>query len=343
MFIEGNIKYVLTGMRQVGILAAAGLQAVSDFESGTLISDHLKAKVLATAISNISGFSVNIDAVETNIVMVNIDADGPEPAGVVTMLKEKGILVTSLGERTLRLILHRDIFDEDLEPIILAFKDVAINMWSRLGSSLISESSTVTEFIAREVVSATFKGNLVSLESANVTIEKIEEVLEDSVIDNAVDLSQFNPLPRVSISEARSEALRTAVEEKEILDLLVSTRSWEIEEQRGLESDGISKEATDNEEVYYEETVIHGMSLSDDGFCVLLKGAVCDRILRVLITPSDYMADGLDRDQVDTPEVLCMFRYCNVVCTLLLCMMIHVYVCIYMGWIENNWTSRRYA
>jgi hypothetical protein len=295
-------------MRQVGILAAAGLQAVSDFESGMLVSDHLKAKVLAIAISNISGFSVDMNAVETNIIMVNIDADGPEPAGVVTMLKEKGILVTSLGERTLRLVLHRDIFDEDLEIIILAFKDVAINMWSRLGSSLISESSTVTEFITREVLSATFKGNIVSLESADVTIEKIEEVLMDSVIDNAVVLSQFDPLPRVSISEARAEALRTAVEEEEILDMIVSSRSWEIEEQKGLESDGMmSKEATDNDEVYYEETVIHGMSLSDDGFCVLLKGVVCDRILRVLITPSDYMADGLDRDQVDTPEVCITF------------------------------------
>jgi hypothetical protein len=137
----------------------------------------------------------------------------------------------------------------------------------------------------------------------------------ESVIDNAVVLSQFDPFPRVSISEARAEALRTATDEveEEDLGILVSTRSWEIEEQKEIESDGIaSKGATDegqeDEVCNYEETVIHGMSLSDDGFCVLLKGVVCERILRVLITPSDYMADGLDRDQVDTPEAITLLQ-----------------------------------
>ena len=67
------------------------------------------------------------------------------------------------------------------------------------------------------------------------------------------------------------------------------------------------KEVTINEEEdvqHFEEVVIHGMSLSDDGFCVLLRGAVCERVLRVLITPSDPMSDGLDRDQVDTSEAV---------------------------------------
>jgi len=293
------------GMRQVGILAAAGLQGVSDFESGILVSDHLKAKLLANAMSNISGFSVNVDAVETNIVMVNIDSDGPEPAGVVTMLKEKGILVTALGERSLRLVLHRDILDEDIEIIILAFKNVAINMWSQLG---------ISDFKTREHVNTI--ENTARVENAvDASIKDIEELLMESVIDNAVVLSQFDPLPRVSISEARAEALRTATDEveEEDLDILVSTRSWEIEEQKEIESDGIaSKGATDegqeDEVCNYEETVIHGMSLSDDGFCVLLKGVVCERILRVLITPSDYMADGLDRDQVDTPEAITLLQ-----------------------------------
>jgi hypothetical protein len=59
---------------------------------------------------------------------------------------------------------------------------------------------------------------------------------------------------------------------------------------------------------YYEEAVIHSMSLSDDGFCVLLRGVVCDRVVRVLVTPSDPMADGLDVDQVETPEAVTLLQ-----------------------------------
>jgi len=60
--------------------------------------------------------------------------------------------------------------------------------------------------------------------------------------------------------------------------------------------------------VYYEECVIHGMSVSEEGFCVLLRGVVCDRYVRVLVTPSDPMADGLDRDQVETSEAVTLLQ-----------------------------------
>ena len=62
------------------------------------------------------------------------------------------------------------------------------------------------------------------------------------------------------------------------------------------------------EPVFYEECVIHGMSVSDEGFCVLLRGVVCDRYVRVLVTPSDPMSDGLDRDQVETSEAVTLLQ-----------------------------------
>ncbi len=72
-------------------------------------------------------------------------------------------------------------------------------------------------------------------------------------------------------------------------------------------SDNNSPPAT-NPVVYYEEAVVHGMSVSPDGFCVLLRGTVCDRVLKLLVTPSDPMADGLDREQVETSEAVTLLQ-----------------------------------
>ena len=58
----------------------------------------------------------------------------------------------------------------------------------------------------------------------------------------------------------------------------------------------------------YEAAVVHGMSVSDEGFCVLLRGLSSDRFLRVLVTPSDPMADGLDREQVETSEAVTLLQ-----------------------------------
>jgi hypothetical protein len=59
---------------------------------------------------------------------------------------------------------------------------------------------------------------------------------------------------------------------------------------------------------FYEEVVVYGMSVSGDGFCVLLRGVVSDRVLRVLITPEDPMSDGLDTEQVETPEAVTLLQ-----------------------------------
>lgn len=58
----------------------------------------------------------------------------------------------------------------------------------------------------------------------------------------------------------------------------------------------------------YEETRIMGMTVSQQGFCVLLQGLISDRILKVLVTPEDPMADGLDRDEVETSEAVTLLQ-----------------------------------
>ena len=74
--------------------------------------------------------------------------------------------------------------------------------------------------------------------------------------------------------------------------------------QDGVQEFGVGQD----EQVFFEEAVVHGMSVSPDGFCVLLRGVVCDRVVTVLVTPSDPMADGLDRDQVETPEAVTLLQ-----------------------------------
>lgn len=70
-------------------------------------------------------------------------------------------------------------------------------------------------------------------------------------------------------------------------------------------------------QIFFEEAVIHGMSLSEEGFCVILRGLVCDRYLRVNVSPYDPMSDGLDQEQADTPvsifaSILFTFRILHI-------------------------------
>jgi len=100
--------------------------------------------------------------------------------------------------------------------------------------------------------------------------------------------------------------------------IAVAFDSWEQEQEEkaaqaqaqaaAATTQGVDAAVEAAEPVYYEEATVHGMSVSDDGFCVLLRGTVCDRFVRVLVTPSDPMSDGLDRDQVETSEAVTLLQ-----------------------------------
>jgi threonine aldolase len=117
------------GMRQVGILAAAGLQALDDFESGILTNDHIRAKKIASALSDIPGLRVDLDQVETNIILLHLEFEHTNTIQFVDLLKERNILVLPFGPGTLRLVLHRDVSDEDCQIAITAIRDVAAKCW----------------------------------------------------------------------------------------------------------------------------------------------------------------------------------------------------------------------
>jgi threonine aldolase len=112
------------GMRQVGLLAAAGLYAL-DHHRERLAEDHRRAAALASALEACPGLSVDAGGVETNIVLADVTPSGRDAAWWVKRLRAHGVLVVAMGPRTLRCVTHLDVDDEGLRRAVEAFRAVA--------------------------------------------------------------------------------------------------------------------------------------------------------------------------------------------------------------------------
>ena len=99
------------GMRQAGILAAAGLIALEDGPKH-LHEDHANARLLAEALSHTEGVAINLASVETNIVIFRLKA-GKGAADLVARLKIRGVLANAFGPDAIRLVTHRDVSRKD--------------------------------------------------------------------------------------------------------------------------------------------------------------------------------------------------------------------------------------
>lgn len=102
------------GMRQVGVLAAAGQYAL-DHHVERLADDHRRAREIADTISAARPGLVDPADVETNIVVLDLTGTpvtGPE---LVAAAREQGVAVSGLGPRTVRLVTHLDVDDEGAE------------------------------------------------------------------------------------------------------------------------------------------------------------------------------------------------------------------------------------
>ena len=98
------------GMRQAGILAAAGLIAL---EEGPLRlhEDHANARLLADAIATCGQADIDLPSVQTNIVFFTLKDGGDAPA-LVAALKSEGILCSAIGPHAVRLVTHSDVSRE---------------------------------------------------------------------------------------------------------------------------------------------------------------------------------------------------------------------------------------
>ncbi|MFC0624369.1 threonine aldolase family protein [Kribbella deserti] len=101
-------KRLGAGWRQAGVLAAAGLYAVRH-NVARLAEDHAKARAIAEVLADAVPGGVKPDAVETNIVVVDLPAEGKTVPQVVAEAKAEGVLIGGVGARTLRFVTHLDV------------------------------------------------------------------------------------------------------------------------------------------------------------------------------------------------------------------------------------------
>ena len=109
------------GMRQSGFLAACGLFAL-EHNIERLAEDHARAKHLATSISKLPGFSIDLDSVETNMVYIDSDMGAKN---LMHELSLHGIDVLDVGPTAVRVVIHLHVTDEDIEKVIEVFAKLA--------------------------------------------------------------------------------------------------------------------------------------------------------------------------------------------------------------------------
>lgn len=105
------------GMRQVGVIAAAGLIALNEM-SQRLDEDHYNARKFAESLALVDGFAVDLETVQTNIVMANLTEKTWAAEEWVAKLKAEGVLATAMDPRRLRFTFHNDVERRDAEQAL---------------------------------------------------------------------------------------------------------------------------------------------------------------------------------------------------------------------------------
>jgi len=112
------------GMRQVGVLAAPGIIALTEMV-GRLKDDHARAGKLAVGISGFPGIMLNPASVQTNIIIFGFDHPTITVAAMLEKMKDKGILALAVSGG-IRMVTHKDVGDEDVARAIRAFKEILV-------------------------------------------------------------------------------------------------------------------------------------------------------------------------------------------------------------------------
>ena len=112
------------GMRQAGVLAAAGLVALEEHPP-LLARDHANARFLAEALGRIPGIAIDARKVETNILIFDVSGTGLSTPEFSTRLKSRGVLVNGINPREMRIVTHYDVDRAGCERALEAIEQVA--------------------------------------------------------------------------------------------------------------------------------------------------------------------------------------------------------------------------
>ena len=110
------------GMRQAGILAAAGLIALEESPQRLQI-DHENAKKLAEGVANLEDVAIDAEKVQTNIVIFDVSNTGKTSAEICDALKTENIFAIPFG-KAIRMVTHCDVSREDIEKTLSKLKQI---------------------------------------------------------------------------------------------------------------------------------------------------------------------------------------------------------------------------
>lgn len=123
-FIEQarKIRKILGGgMRQAGVLAAAAIYALEN-NVERLREDHQKARFFAEQLRSLPGFVINLDTVQTNIVIIDIGQTGKTPGEIIAVLRALGVLLSEMSHTTIRAVLHLDVSQDEVARAVEVMK-----------------------------------------------------------------------------------------------------------------------------------------------------------------------------------------------------------------------------
>lgn len=112
------------GMRQAGVIAAAGIVALESMVE-RLSEDHHRARLLAEGLKEIPGIELTKGSPNTNMVFFRLTSDASlTQAELIASLKERGFLTMAPGKGEIRLVTHHDINDEDIDAFLKATQEI---------------------------------------------------------------------------------------------------------------------------------------------------------------------------------------------------------------------------
>ncbi len=110
------------GMRQAGVLAAAGLVALQETPA-RLHEDHDNARRLAIGLAELPGIKIDPEKVVTNIVIFDVAETGQSADAICAQLREQGVLASGFGT-SIRMVTHYDVSREGIETALSALRQI---------------------------------------------------------------------------------------------------------------------------------------------------------------------------------------------------------------------------
>ncbi len=111
------------GMRQAGVLAAAGIISLNDMVD-RLADDHANAKKLAMGFAEIAGISIDPNQIQTNIIFFEVTREGMTPEEFVQRIDAQGIRMLPVGPHKVRAVTHYHITSEDIDQTLSVISKV---------------------------------------------------------------------------------------------------------------------------------------------------------------------------------------------------------------------------